>query len=287
MFDAFFDESGTLEAGGYIALAGFVIRQDKVQAFNDAWNAALARHGAPWLHTTDLANYRREFRDWTPERRNALMADLMEVIHSAGRIAAVGAVMSVDDYNSFSQEDRDRMHGPFFPLFQEVLRGAALEAYFEPPGTQVRIVYSEQQEFGPDAAKLAEILRHLDRRGRLGDLTFADMRNVPMLQAADLLAFELRRYYVNLRKAPHIPMRWTLVQILLQQRILRIRYIKLLPRWYMWLQLRPSWVYYPVMNVLTALVAIPAYFDMRRFGWLMRSPDLPVHYEKIVQELEG
>jgi hypothetical protein len=39
------------------------------------------------------------------------------------------------------------------------------------------------------------------------ELTFANMRNVPMLQAVDLLVFELRRYYVNLRMAPHVRMR--------------------------------------------------------------------------------
>jgi hypothetical protein len=37
----FFDESGTLEAGGYICLGGFVIREDKLPPFNDAWNFAL------------------------------------------------------------------------------------------------------------------------------------------------------------------------------------------------------------------------------------------------------
>jgi hypothetical protein len=273
MYVGFFDESGTLEAGGYICLAGFVIREDKLQGFNDAWNAALAKHGALFLHTTDLVNFKREFKSWTAKRRNELMADLMEVIHSVGRIVAVGAVMSIDDYNSFSHEDRDRMHGPFFPLFQEVIRGAALEAYFDNPGTQVRMIYSQQQEFGPDAAKLCAILQRVDRRRRIGPLTFANMREVPMLQAADLLAFELRRYYINLRKAPDVPMRWSLLQILLQQRVLRIRFIKLLPRWYMWLQLRPWWIFYPAMNLLTALVAIAAYFDMRRFGWLMRAPN--------------
>lgn len=41
------------------------------------------------------------------------------------------------------------------------------------------------------------------------------------------------------------------------------------------------------MNVLTAVVVIPAYFDMRRFGWLMRAPELPANYERIVQELEA
>lgn len=286
MYVGFFDESGTQETGGYICLAGFVIKEEKLQEFNAAWNAALAKHGAPFLHTTDLANFKREFREWTPQRRNALMADLMEVIHQAGRIAAVGAVMSIDDYNSFSQKDRDRMHGPFFPLFQEVIQGAALEAYFDGPGTQVRMVYSKQQEFGPDAAKLAVILRRLDRHRRIGPLTFQNMRDVPMLQAADLLAFELRRYYVNLRNRPDLPMRWSLWQILMQQRVLGIRYIKLLPRWYMWLQLRPWWVFYPVMNIITALVAIPAYFDFRRFGWLMRAPELPAKIENIIQDLE-
>jgi hypothetical protein len=47
MYVGFFDESGTLEAGGYICLAGFVIAEEKLPAFDDAWNAALARHGVP------------------------------------------------------------------------------------------------------------------------------------------------------------------------------------------------------------------------------------------------
>ena len=118
-------------------------------------------------------------------------------------------------------------------------------------------------------------------------MTFANMREVQMLQAADLLAFELRRYYSNLRKAPDVPMRWPLQQILLQQRVLGIRFIKLLPRWYMWLQLRPWWIFHPAMNLLTALAAIAAFFDMRRLGWFIRAPELPPNYEQIVRDFEA
>jgi hypothetical protein len=58
MFVAYFDESGQLDAGGFVCLAGFVAPEEKWVAFDTTWNAALAKHGAPYLHTTDLANLR-------------------------------------------------------------------------------------------------------------------------------------------------------------------------------------------------------------------------------------
>ena len=128
MFVAYFDESGQLEAGGYVCLAGFVASEDKWVGFNAAWNAALVKHGVPYLHTTDLANFKKVYRGWTHDQQKALMTDLMDAIHAAGRIAAIGAVMSVDDFNSFPKYDRGRMRDPFFPLFQEVVRGAARTA---------------------------------------------------------------------------------------------------------------------------------------------------------------
>ena len=62
MFVAYFDESGQLEAGGYVCLAGFVAPADAWGAFNDTWNAALTRHRAPYLHTTHLANFKKVYK---------------------------------------------------------------------------------------------------------------------------------------------------------------------------------------------------------------------------------
>jgi hypothetical protein len=288
MFVAHFDESGQLDAGGFVCLAGFVAPEEKWVAFDTAWNAALVKHGAPYLHTTDLTNFKRLYKDWTPERRDALMADLMEAIHAAGRIAALGAVMSVDDYNSFSDHDKARMRDPFFPLFQEVIRGAALDAHFEPPDVKVKMIYSQQDEFGPSATKLWEIMQGtIDFRRRMGSLEFADMRIVPGLQAADLLAFELRRYYQNKRNRPDLRMRWPLRQILLQQRVLGIHYIRFLPRWSLRLQLSPAWVFTLVTTAVTILVAIPAYFNLEFFGWSMGAPELPAEDERHLRELQS
>ena len=270
-----------------MCLAGFVAPQDKWVAFNTAWDAALAKHGAPYLHTTDLANFKRVYKDWTPGRRDALMADLMMVIHGAGRIAALGAVMSVDDYDSLPDQNKAKMRDPFFPLFQEVIRGAAADAHFEPPDVKVKMIYSQQDEFGASAAELWEIMRGtIDFRRRMGSLEFADMRTVPGLQAADLLAFELRRYYLNKRNRPDLKMRWPLRQILIQQHILGIHYIKLLPKWHLRLQFSPRWAFALVMTSVAILVSIPGYFNLK-FGWSMGAPELPDEDERLLKELQA
>jgi hypothetical protein len=229
MYTAYFDESGHAASGGFVALAGFVARDETWAQFDVAWNAALARHGAPFLHTTDLTNFMREFEGWTEERRRALMAELMNVIHDAGRIAAVGAVMAVDDFNSLTPEQQTRLRDPFFPLFQEVINGASLEAYFDRSDTTVRMVYSQQDEFAGSARQLFDVMQ--GRNARIGELRFADMRTSPGLQAADLLSFEFARYYRNQRTRPDLPMRWPLRQMLRQQRILNIHYLKTVPKW--------------------------------------------------------
>jgi hypothetical protein len=284
MYTAYFDESGHAASGGFVALAGFVARDETWGQFDVVWNAALARHGAPFFHTTDLTNFMREFQGWTEERRRALISDLMNAIHDAGRIAAVGAVMAVDDFESLKPEQQARLRDPFFPLFQEVINGASLEAYFEPRTAIVRMIYSQQDEFAGSARQLFDVLRR--RNPRIGELQFADMRTVPGLQAADLLSFEFARYYRNKRTRPELPMRWPLRQILRQQRILNIHYLKTVPRWYLRLQLTPRFVFGLASIGLTALVAVPAYFDMNWFAWANRAPRLPQEDEEQIRELE-
>jgi hypothetical protein len=284
MFTAYFDESGHAASGGFVALAGFVARDEVWERFEEAWSTALARHNGRFLHTTDLTNFKREFRAWDEPQRRALMADLVSVIHAAGRLAAVGAVMAVDDFNGLTSGQRTRLRDPFFPLFQEVIDGASLEAYFEPSDVTVRMVCSQQGEFAGSARELFEMMRIRNRR--LGSLDFADMRTCSGLQAADLLAFEFARYYRNQRTAPHIPMRWSFKQLLLQQRILNIQYLKLIPAWRIRLQLAPRIVFLLASAGLAALIALPAFFDSSWFAWASMAPRLPREDEERIRRLE-
>jgi len=288
MYKAFFDESGTLKARGFVAIAGFVAPEAKWADFDLAWMAALAKHGAPYLHTTDLANFKKVYKDWTANRRDALMADLLEVIHATPRIAAIGAVMAVDDFNSLTKDQQSKLRNPLFPLFQTTIRAAALQPLFEPPDVKVRMTYSNQEEFGPSMRQIWNLMaKTIDVRGRMDSLTFADMRHVPGLQAADLLAFELRRHYHNLRTRPDIRMRMALARILIQQRAYGHSFIRFLPRWYLRLQLAPPWVYRPLTAVLAFLVGLAARFQPRIFYRVMLAPRFSPEVEKAIQRWEA
>lgn len=237
---AYFDESGHSSEGGFVSIAAFVAQEDLWATFNVRWNAVLERHGVPYLHATDLTNFKRIYKDWDEERRRSLAADLIDVIHSCGRIAAVGAVLSIDDYRALTEDQQARLRDPFFPLFQEVVRGTAIEALFQPSDVKVKMVFSQQDAFGPQAQQLWHLMRQtIDIRKRFDVFEFANMRSVPGLQAADLLAFELRRYYQNKVSRPDLDVRWAFRQILWQQRAYGTRYIKFFPKWYLRLQLLP------------------------------------------------
>jgi hypothetical protein len=238
-----FDESGSSGEGGFVSIAGFVATEERWAAFDTAWNAALAKHSAPYLHTTDLANFKRIYKDWTVDQQRALVADLMATIWAMGRVVAIGATMAVDDFNSFSAEQRTKWVDPYYMLLQEVMNGATLEA--RPDDERVRIIYSQQDEFSGKFERLYRVLQRGNTR--LDALTFEDMRTTPGLQAADLLAYELKRFYKNKVTRPDIPLRWPMRNILLQQHALRVHMLKYLPWWYLRIQaMPPAVIHFPV-----------------------------------------
>jgi len=76
VYTAYFDESGHVDSEQFVSLAGFVAADKKWAEFDLAWKAALANHNAPFLRTTDLMNYKQEFKHWNRAREDALMLPL-------------------------------------------------------------------------------------------------------------------------------------------------------------------------------------------------------------------
>jgi Protein of unknown function (DUF3800) len=270
VFTAYFDESGHVDSKQFVAVAGFVASDKQWRNFDIAWQAALTKHKAPFLHTTDLMNYKREFKNWNRSQEDALMRDLVDVLHSTGRVVAVGAVMAVDDFKVLSRDMQSRLRNPVFTLFQQVVSAAALEAFGAAPGTVVNMVYSQTNEFGSDFSKIVALMKQLDPR--IGNLQFADMRLTPGLQVADLLSYELYRYYKNKRKTPTVRTRWALRQILIPQHIMNLHFVKTVPLWHLKLQWSRWWR--PLMSLLTVVIAIPTFLSPRVFAKLNRAPEL-------------
>lgn len=232
MLTAFFDESGHFATSGFFSVASFVAQKTEWPVFSDNWRTALHESGAPYLHMREFAHSVGPYASWTERQRRGLMSGCLAAIN-ATRAVAVGAVLQVDDFNVLSDECRSRMQNPFFCCLQEVVRGAAINGVFEDPSAKVDMVFSVQDEFHGKAVLLHEAMTRMsDVKKRIGTLSFMDMRDHPELQAADLLAYELRHHYQLGTNRPPPPTRWPFRQIVEHQRnVLGARMLKFIPGW--------------------------------------------------------
>jgi len=229
---AFFDESGHSDTPGFFALAAFVAPDEAWPQFADNWNAALRAHHAPYLHMREFAHTQGPYRGWTESQRRGLLAACVTAVNQSNAVA-VGCVLFVDDFLGLESEARKRLQDPYFCCFQDVVRGAALNGLHEPPGLKVDMVFSLQDEHRGKACLLHEaMLESSDVKERIGALSFLPMEEHPPLQAADLLAYELRHHYQLGTHAPAPPTRWAFRQIVeYQNRVLGAQMLKYIPRW--------------------------------------------------------
>jgi hypothetical protein len=284
---AYFDESGHAASEDFVAIAAYVADEAVWAKFDVAWNAALTEHGAPYLHAVELAHLTKTYKGWTVERQKALSADLMHVIQTSGHLVAAGAVLSTKDFRSLTKEQQGRLLNPFYPLFQEVVRAASLNALFRAPELKVKMIFSRQDEFSGLAEKLYAVMaKTIDTKDRLGGLEFQNMRTVPGLQAADVLAYEVCRYYKGKAKNPKKPMRWPLKQILIPQAVYGAAFIRFIPRWRLRLQLQSPWMFKLVTVTTGWMVGVPAYFWPVVWAWGLGAPILPRAERKMLRKFE-
>ncbi len=234
MLTAYFDESGHSATLRFFALAALVAPSGSWPAFDAEWHRVLGECDAPYLHMREFAHRLGPYEGWPEERRRALLGGCVSAI-KATRPMAVGAVLDVADFNSLSDEGRVRMQDPFFCCFQEVVRGAAITGVFEDTDVKVNMVFSTQDEFRGRASSLYEtMLQSIDVRDRIGCLAFEDMHDRAALQAADLVAYELRQHYQLGCEEPPRPTRWAFREIVEHQRhTLGAQMLKYPPRWYL------------------------------------------------------
>src|SRR5574341_146328 len=127
---------------------------------------------------------------------------------------------------------------PTFPLRCPdccIIYASLNNAQCEPQGIRVRMVFSQHDQFSSMARRLWDVMAEtIDVKDRMGSLVFEDMRRVPALQAADLLAYELRHYHHLRKTRPASPPRWAFAEIVRhQQTVCNARMLKYLPGWYL------------------------------------------------------
>jgi len=230
----------------FAGMAGFVGPLDAWKEFEPSWNGILDDFGLKQpFHMKDFAHSEGQFVEWKGDkvRREKLYGKLIGAILETDAVP-IGAIVSIEDFKGLSLCQQKSFLDPYYIAFQNVTRGASLEALDLEPPERVAMVYSYNQEFGAvqpgesysvDQAGRAEqlwhaIKQHTDYGQWMGAYASSTPAEQVQLQAADLFAYELSKEFENLICRPQDKMRWGLRKILSNLTDLRHLRIALLDR---------------------------------------------------------
>lgn len=187
---AYLDESGTHDGSDVTTVSVILSRPTLWKEWTKAWNVAKAPIKV--FHSTDCANFRREFEGWDKEYRDRYVANLLPVI---GRFDFIGLVMGIDnrDVARLASEmpgARDTIGSPYMVCLQMALHRTL--DYLNELGVNDRIAFvHEDNDFQAEAHRCFDWMKGLPSyRDREMTLSFAPKKLAPPLQAADVFAYE-------------------------------------------------------------------------------------------------
>jgi hypothetical protein len=187
----YIDESGIHDGAEITNVALVVSAPWRWRKWTKRWN--FKKKPIQIYHSTDSANLRGEFKGWTKEGRDKLVADLLPEIGSMEYMAwVVGAdnrdiAVISDEYPKFSEA----VGSPYSFCLQIAIQKCLL--YLDgAESTEMLALIHEQNDYHQDALRAFEWIRGPSSIHAPRDmtLTFASKKRAPPLQAADVFAYE-------------------------------------------------------------------------------------------------
>ncbi len=216
MLRAYMDESGHSDDPDVqvMSIGGCVAHLAAWQQFESEWKRVLEDFKVSQLHMRTFAHFQGEFENWKENQRREFLSRLMAIIDRY-ITAHVGAAVILSEYQRLTSEQQSELLDPYYACFQVCVRGAAIQAVGLEPRENVEVVFADHPEFGRRAFDLYTACREdLDVRNRLGPISFASPDKCVQLQAADLVAYELRLDLSNRLYRPHLSRRWPMKQLM-------------------------------------------------------------------------
>jgi hypothetical protein len=224
---AFFDESGHSASTKTVSIGGAMTTPKRWGNLRVRWKAALHRHGVQLFHMKDFENRRGEFDGWDETRKRALLTELFDAITDFP-LFVIGAVVVVDDFNRLSAEFRQHLIDPWYLCYHSCFHDAitmtvcidSKQEDIDVEDVRVRACFYElhrQYTWGPvlfEMARQAAKEREWAAPYQNGIIGFGSKRSSVHFQAADLIAYEIRKHVENAIYKQGRPTRWPMKQFL-------------------------------------------------------------------------
>lgn len=220
MYVAYMDESGTHDGSEFASLAGYVNHSDSWAEFEEAWKAVLTRYCVEEFHMTDFENRHGEF-DWRnywflPDEklRHPFIRELIAALDPPKRFR-VGCTISIRDYHDIVPEQLKPSYHPYYFLFAKCIEQLwRVSLLMLPPREQLGFVFDRRLGFEGRADSIYLALKkHFQYSEKMAAIQFESSKTIIPLQAADLIAYEYRKYGEMLAHHTGRDLRWTMEQL--------------------------------------------------------------------------
>ena len=198
MLKAFIDDSGSGDTK-YFVMAGYLGSVSAWECFDERWRSVLDHSPrVPYFHAVE-ANSLRSDGVWagiTEQERDSKIDGLIEVIKSLD-IQAVYVRLKQSDYNEiFKGKVPEKWDSWYYCLFSSFvsLSGLVLAEGFGSEGP-IEFVFDNHEKYKKHGQQFYEGSRLLIQEQTAPNIHFRDDKDLPPLQAADLLAWQVRRAF--------------------------------------------------------------------------------------------
>jgi hypothetical protein len=202
MFETYCDESGGLDHG-FIAVCGWLASVERWKEFEAEWNRMLAVYELPYLHMKEFAHFNGPFEKFLEPnlgRRNDFMKEATRIIRESVEFGFV-CVVNYEDFRKVNArfQLKEHLRSPYALAGRFCIARANL--WVRQQGYSPRDVAYVFEDGGPDMGGLVEVTK----QAGIHIPTFSPSRDteiqlgVVQLQAADFLAYEMRKAVVDRR----------------------------------------------------------------------------------------
>jgi hypothetical protein len=204
--DESYDEVGT----GVFVTAGYVATLGQWLDLSSHWQRALADEGLEEFKASNCEQGRKQFEGWPRERRRECCKRFILLIRGA-QLTGAASVIDLHAYNQHRPEIESlRTHrtgqgnnvikfgDPYYVGFQHLTEMLATKVQKQAPQEKIMFLFDITTEHKEKALQVFNGMMNDKTNAfyeRLQTASFADSRTYAGLQAADLVAFEVRRHF--------------------------------------------------------------------------------------------
>jgi hypothetical protein len=205
LLSAYFDDSQDEKGAELWVVAGYVGYGHQWDHFERLWKSALDRHGVPYFHMTEMNDPKGPFAKWLPPQDHkddvvAFFKDLVAVIQKC-MLFMVSSAVWIKDLERFNHDTGLAIEA--YPLAAYTcMMNMAIE-YTQLPITavfdranQIQSKLDKARVYARSDERVASFFESIATIPLQKSLT---VRDVPALQAADFIAWELRKEHHKMR----------------------------------------------------------------------------------------